>query len=168
MARAYLSSLSDRIARHWDAEIVPELERYIRVPAKSPHFDADWRAHGHIDAVVEQARAWAARQPIAGLKLEIVRLGDRTPLLFFDAPATAKGSSKTAVLYGHLDKQPEMTGWREGYGPWTPVIDQGRLYGRGGADDGYALFAAIAAIAALDAQGVPRPRCLGLVETCEE
>ena len=147
---------------------MPELVRYIRVPAKSPHFDKDWRANGHIDAVVEQARAWAARQPVTGLKLEVVRLGDRTPLLFFDAPATAKGSSKTAVLYGHLDKQPEMTGWREGYGPWTPVIDHGRLYGRGGADDGYALFASIAAIAALDAEGVPRPRCLGLIETCEE
>ena len=147
---------------------MPELVEYIRVPAKSPHFDADWRAHGHIDAVVEQARAWAARQPVAGLELEVVRLDNRTPLLFFDAPATAKGSPKTAVLYGHLDKQPEMTGWREGYGPWTPVIDRGRLYGRGGADDGYALFASIAAIAALDAEGVPRPRCLGLVETCEE
>src|SRR6185503_11760769 len=128
-----------------------------------------WKEHGHIDAAVEQARAWAARQPIAGLKLEVVRLDGRTPLLFFDAPAARAGASaKTAVLYGHLDKQPEMTGWREGYGAWTPVIDKGRLYGRGGADDGYAIFAALAAIAALDAEGVPRGRCVGLIETCEE
>ena len=148
---------------------MPELVRYIRVPAKSPHFDPEWRAHGHIDAAVDQARAWASKQPIDGLELEVVRLGDRTPLLFFDAPAKgARASGKTAVLYGHLDKQPEMTGWREGYGPWTPVIDRGRLYGRGGADDGYAIFAALAAIAALDAEGVARPRCLGLIETCEE
>ena len=148
---------------------MPELVAYIRVPAKSPHFDREWRAHGHIDAVVEQARAWASRQPIAGLALEVVRLEGRTPLLFFDAPAQGAGASaKTAVLYGHLDKQPEMTGWREGFGPWTLVIDRGRLYGRGGADDGYAIFAALAAIAALDAEAVARPRCVGLIETCEE
>jgi len=169
MSAGYLASLAQRIARHWDAEIVPELVAYIRVPAKSPHFDPQWKEHGHIDAAVEQARAWAARQPIAGLKLEVVRLDGRTPLLFFDAPAARAGASaKTAVLYGHLDKQPEMTGWREGYGAWTPVIDKGRLYGRGGADDGYAIFAALAAIAALDAEGVPRGRCVGLIETCEE
>src|SRR5947208_12216314 len=108
MNLGYLASLAQRIARHWDAEIVPELVAYIRVPAKSPHFDRQWKEHGHIDAVVEQARAWAARQPIAGLNLEVVRLEGRTPLLFFDAPANGKGASaKTCVLYGHLDKQPE-------------------------------------------------------------
>ncbi len=147
---------------------MPELVAYVRVPAKSPHFDREWASHGHIEAVVEQARAWASRQPIDGLTLEVVRLEGRTPLLFFDAPAKTGAARKTAVLYGHLDKQPEMTGWREGYGPWTPVIDRGRLYGRGGADDGYAIFASLAAVAALDAEAVARPRCVGLIETCEE
>jgi len=71
-------------------------------------------------------------------------------------------------MYGHLDKQPEMTGWREGLGPWLPVIEDGKLYGRGGADDGYAVFASLAAIGALQAQGAPHPRCVGLIETCEE
>jgi acetylornithine deacetylase/succinyl-diaminopimelate desuccinylase-like protein len=72
------------------------------------------------------------------------------------------------LLYGHLDKQPEMTGWREGSGPWQPVQEDGKLYGRGGADDGYAIFASLAAIGALQAQGVPHARCVGLIETCEE
>ena len=31
-------------------------------------------------------------------------------------------------LYGHLDKQPEMTGWRDGLGPWTPVLEDDKLY----------------------------------------
>jgi acetylornithine deacetylase/succinyl-diaminopimelate desuccinylase-like protein len=104
-----------------------------------------------------------------GLALEILRLPGRTPFLFFEVPARGAGaSSRTVALYGHLDKQPEMTGWRDGFGPWTPVYEEGRLYGRGGADDGYAVFAAIAAIMALDAQGLARPRCVGLIETCEE
>jgi acetylornithine deacetylase/succinyl-diaminopimelate desuccinylase-like protein len=164
-----LRMLDTRIARQWDDEIVPQLIDYIRLPAKSPHFDPEWRRHGHIDASIRQARAWAARQPIEAMKLEVVALDGRTPVLFFDVPARGKGASqKSVLLYGHLDKQPEMAGWRSNLGPWTPVIEDGRLYGRGGADDGYAVFAALSAIAALDAEGESRPRCVGLIETCEE
>ncbi|MGZ5079874.1 MAG: M20/M25/M40 family metallo-hydrolase [Usitatibacter sp.] len=159
--------LDTRISRQWDDDIVPQLIDYIRLPAKSPHFDPEWRKHGHIEAAILQARAWAARQDIKGLVLEVVRLEGRTPALYFDVPATG-AAQHTVVLYGHLDKQPEMTGWRAGLGPWTPVLENGRLYGRGGADDGYAVFAALSAIAALDAESVPRPRCVGLIETCEE
>ena len=159
--------LDTRIARQWDDDIVPQLVDYIRLPAKSPHFDHDWKRHGHIEAAVAQAHTWAARQGIKGMKLEVIRLEGRTPVLFFDVPATGP-HAQTVVFYGHLDKQPEMTGWRTGMGPWTPVIENQRLYGRGGADDGYAAFAALSAIGALDAENIPRPRCLGLIETCEE
>ena len=168
-ARQAFTAFEARIDRQWDEEIVAQLVEYIRLPAKSPHFDPQWREHGHIEAAVEQARRWVEAQRIEGMKLEVVRLEGRTPVLFFDIPARGQGASqKTIVLYGHLDKQPEMTGWREGFGPWIPVIEEGRLYGRGGADDGYAVFAAISAIKAIDAEGVARPRCLGLIETCEE
>ena len=159
--------LDTRIARQWDDDIVPQLIDYIRLPAKSPHFDPEWRSHGHIEAAIAQARTWAARQGIKGMKLEVIRLEGRTPVLFFDVPATGT-IAQTVVFYGHLDKQPEMTGWRSGMGPWTPVIENQRLYGRGGADDGYAVFAALSAIGALDAENIARPRCVGLIETCEE
>ena len=159
--------LDTRIARQWDDDIVPQLIEYIRLPAKSPHFDPDWKRHGHIEAAVAQAHGWAARQGIKGMQLEVIRLEGRTPLLFFDVQATGP-NPQTVVFYGHLDKQPEMTGWRNGFGPWTPVIENQRLYGRGGADDGYAVFAALSAIGALDAENVARPRCVGLIETCEE
>ncbi|HUJ00486.1 MAG TPA: M20 family metallopeptidase [Usitatibacter sp.] len=162
------AQLQGRIARQWDEDIVRQLVDYVRIPAKSPHFDPRWRENGHIEAAVRQARDWALAQPIAGLELEVVRLEGRTPVIFFDVPATPGASDQSVLLYGHLDKQPEMTGWRAGFGPWTPVIEEGRLYGRGGADDGYAVFAALSAILALDVQGVPRPRCVGLIETCEE
>ncbi len=163
------AALASRIARQWDDDIVAQLVEYVRLPAKSPHFDPRWREHGHIEAAIQQALAWAKRQSVEGMRLEVIRLEGRTPVLFFDIAARGAGASgKSVVLYGHLDKQPEMTGWRAGLGPWTPVIEQGRLYGRGGADDGYAVFAALSAIAALDAEGVARPRCVGLIETCEE
>ncbi|HRH88594.1 MAG TPA: M20 family metallopeptidase [Rubrivivax sp.] len=154
--------------RSWDERIVPALTDYIAVPAKSPMFDADWQAHGLLDRVVRDAATWVEGRKVRGLTLEVIRLEGRTPLIFFDVPATRAGSTHTVVFYGHLDKQPEFNGWRSDLGPWTPKLENGRLYGRGGADDGYAVYAAITAIEALDAQGIARPRCVGLIETCEE
>ena len=157
------------ISAQWDADIVPQLIEYIKIPAKSPGFDREWAAHGFLDAAIKQAQAWVAAQNVPGLTLEIVRIAGRTPVLFFDIPATGGlDKSNTVLLYGHLDKQPEMTGWRDGFGPWIPVYEDGKLYGRGSADDGYAVFAALSAIMALDAQGIARPHCVGLIETCEE
>jgi len=163
------ADLAATVARHWDTEIVAQLVDYIRVPAKSPHFDPQWQANGYIERVAGDALAWVRRQPVRGLAADIVRLPDRTPVLYFDVPATGQGAgAPTVLLYGHLDKQPEMTGWRDGLGPWIPVQEDGRLYGRGGADDGYAVYASLAAIVALQAAGLPHARCVGLIETCEE
>ena len=161
--------LLDDISHQWDTDIVPQLIEYVKLPAKSPGFDHDWAKHGFLDAAIEQARIWVMAQNVAGLTVEVVRADGRTPVLFFNIPGTGDvDPDKTVLLYGHLDKQPEMTGWRAGLGAWTPVYEGGRLYGRGSADDGYAVFAALSAIMALDRQGVSRPHCVGLIETCEE
>jgi len=162
------ASLMRYSSERWDEAIVPALTDYIGIPAKSPMFDAEWAAHGHIDRVVRDAAAWVEARKVAGLTLEVVRLPGRTPVIFFEIPATRAGSTETVLMYGHLDKQPEFTGWRHDLGPWTPKLENGQLYGRGGADDGYAIYAAITAVEALDRQGIGRPRVVGLVETCEE
>ncbi len=153
------------IEQAWDGSILPRLMEYIRIPNKSPHFDADWRANGHMENAVGLAEAWCREQRIRGLSVEVVRLENRTPVLFMEIPGQ---SDATVLLYGHLDKQPEMTGWREGLGPWTPVVEGDRLYGRGGADDGYAVFASLTAIRALQEQGMAHARCVVLIECCEE
>lgn len=164
-----LAELRSFTARKWDDDLLPRLVDYVRVPAKSPGFDPSWAAHGHLKAVIESARDWCRAQPIAGMTMEIVSIDGLTPCLFFDIPATGGlGNDSSVLFYGHLDKQPEMVGWREGLGPWTPVIENGRLYGRGAADDGYAVYAALTIVQAIDAQKLPRPRCVGLIETCEE
>ncbi|MDR2128681.1 MAG: M20/M25/M40 family metallo-hydrolase [Burkholderiaceae bacterium] len=152
----------------WDRHIVAELSEYIRIPAKSPAFDAQWAANGFIDAAVRHVTRWIEAQAVSGLRLDIVRLPGRTPLLFFEIAATRAASTQTVLMYGHLDKQPESTGWRADLGPWTPKYENGRLYGRGSADDGYAPYAAIAAVLALQQQNVPHPRIVGLIETSEE
>lgn len=153
----------------WDAEIVPQLVEYIRIPNKSPMFDADWVKNGHMDRAVALMETWARAQSVPGMQLEVVQLEGRTPLIFIDIPATSGGSNDDCVLlYGHLDKQPEMTGWDADKGPWVPVLEGDRLYGRGGADDGYAIFGSLTAIMALQAQGVAHARCVVLIEACEE
>ncbi len=153
------------IDQFWDESIVPALAEYIRIPAKSPHFDKDWEAGGHIEKAVSFAAGWCEKNALSGMKLEIVRLPGRTPVLYVEV---AGDKRETVLVYGHLDKQPEMTGWREGLGPWTPVIEDGKLYGRGGADDGYAVFCALAALRALKASGRPNARIAMLIECCEE
>jgi acetylornithine deacetylase/succinyl-diaminopimelate desuccinylase-like protein len=154
--------------QRWDEALVPLLTDYIGVPAKSPMFDADWQTNGHIERVVRDAAAWVEGCKVPGLKLEVVRIEGRTPVIFFEIEGTKAGSSDTVVMYGHLDKQPEFTGWRNDLGPWTPKYENGLLYGRGGADDGYAVYAAITAVESLKAQGLTHPRIVGLIETCEE
>lgn len=155
------------ISAAWDNDIVAQLEDYIRIPAKSPMFDADWAQHGHIDRVVRNAASWIEAQNIKGLKLEVVRLAGRTPVLFFEVAASSR-STQTVLLYGHLDKQPEASGWRADLGPWSPKYIEGKLYGRGAADDGYSVYASIAAIAAIQNQQVAHPRIVALIETSEE
>lgn len=151
----------------WDDEIVPALTDYIRIPNKSITFDPDWETHGHMERAVALFAAWATARlsQLAGSSLEVVRLPGRTPLIVIEVPGTAPG---TVLMYGHLDKQPEMDGWDDGYGPWVPKLKDGKLYGRGGADDGYAMFASIAALLALKEQGIGHARCVILIEASEE
>jgi acetylornithine deacetylase/succinyl-diaminopimelate desuccinylase-like protein len=156
----------------WDESIVPALCEYIRIPNKSSHFDSEWEKHGHMDAAAELMRQWCEAHALPGMKTSIVRLPGRTPLLFIDVPATGGDTGKSGtdcvLMYGHMDKQPEFTGWAEGLGPWTPVIRNGRLYGRGGADDGYAVFGSLLALRALAEQKIPHARCVILIEGSEE
>ena len=160
---------SDRVSAFvqgvWDQDIVPALTEYIRIPAKSPMFDAQWAEHGHIDRAVELITNWARRRRIEGLQIEVVRIPGRTPVILMEAPGAG---GDTVLLYGHCDKQPEMVGWAADGGPWTPVRRGDRLFGRGAGDDGYAAFAALTAIEALEAQGVPHARCVVLIEGSEE
>jgi acetylornithine deacetylase/succinyl-diaminopimelate desuccinylase-like protein len=152
----------------WDQHVLPALEDYVRVPALSVAFDPEWASNGHLDSVVESAAAWARSRPVAGLSVEVVRLPGRTPLLWFEVEPTGGADADTVLLYGHLDKQPPMTGWREGLGPWDPVVVDDRLYGRGAADDGYALYASMVAVEAIQAGGGHHVRLVGMIECSEE
>lgn len=164
----------EHVSAAWDTDIVHRLEEYIRIPAKSPMFDAQWSEAGLLDTVVRNTAQWIEAQKVPGLQLEVIRLEGRTPVIFFEIPASGgeagevPASGETVLMYGHLDKQPEFSGWRNDLGPWTPKYEDGKLYGRGGADDGYAAYAAIAALQALKDQKLRHPRVVGLIETCEE
>jgi acetylornithine deacetylase/succinyl-diaminopimelate desuccinylase-like protein len=159
-----VAAITEYVNGTWDRSIVPALCDYVRIPNKSPLFDPEWERHGHMERAVELLANWCRCQPIAGMTVKIARLPGRTPLIFVDIP----GGKDTVLLYGHLDKQPEFTGWDQGLSPWEPVIRDGRLYGRGGADDGYAVFSSLTAIAALQTRKILHARCVVLIEACEE
>lgn len=155
----------NKISEQWDSDIIPQLENYIRIPAKSPMFDKNWKASGHIAKAMDLIKNWCEKQPIKNKKIELLQIENRTPVLLIDIPGD---SDKTILLYGHMDKQPEMVGWDADLGPWKPVIKEGKLYGRGGADDGYAAFASLSAIAYLQSLNIPHARCVVLIEASEE
>jgi acetylornithine deacetylase/succinyl-diaminopimelate desuccinylase-like protein len=156
---------ADFINAMWDDEIIPEISEYIKIPNKSPHFDPDWEKNGYMETAVKMLDKWSRTQPIKDMTVEIVRIEGRTPVLFIDIPGQ---SDDIVLLYGHYDKQPEFSGWDDDLDPWTPVIKDGKLYGRGGADDGYAVFGSLTAIRALQEQGIPHAHCVVIVEGCEE
>ena len=167
------SALTRTVRGLWDDDILPSLSALVAVPAISPIFDPAWASHGHLAAAVEHVRAWLADRDLPGATVEVVQLPDRTPVLLVDVPGTAPAAgappaSDTVLMYGHLDKQPPVGGWGEGLGPWTPVVRDGRLYGRGAADDGYSGYAAIAAIEGVRRAGGAHARCVVLLETGEE
>jgi acetylornithine deacetylase/succinyl-diaminopimelate desuccinylase-like protein len=149
----------------WDGSIVSRLEEYITIPNQSPAYDPEWDTNGHMDKVVKLATDWVKAQKVAGLEMEVIKLEGRTPVIYMEIPGD---SDETILLYGHLDKQPPMLPWAEGLDPYKPVVRDGRLYGRGGADDGYAIFGSVAALQALKDQGIPHGRCVVIIETCEE
>jgi acetylornithine deacetylase/succinyl-diaminopimelate desuccinylase-like protein len=161
---ARTTAFMDRI---WDDEIIPVLTDYIRIPNKSPAFDAEWETHGYMERAVQMFTAWAndKLKHFPGASLEVVRLKGRTPLILIEIPGPSSG---TVLMYGHLDKQPEMAGWAEGTGPWQPILKDNKLYGRGGADDGYAMFASLAALLALKEQGLAHARAVIIIEASEE
>src|SRR5215472_5223094 len=159
------AQIRDFVDKLWNREIIPALVEFGRIPNKSVSFDPEWASHGHMQRAVDLLSEWAQRRAIPGMKLEVVRIEGRTPLIFIDVPGT---SNDQVLLYGHLDKQPEMAGWRKGLDPWAPVREGDLLYGRGLADDGYAMFACLAALGALHAAKIPHARCTIIVEACEE
>ena len=165
--------ITSHIAAVWAADVLPTLQDYIRIPCVSQAFDPDWKANGHQDRATEMIRSWCAARNIAGLTVEVIELPGRSPLIVAEVPAFATDlatcpADDTVLLYGHCDKQPEMVGWRDDLGPWQPVLENDRLYGRGGADDGYAAFASLLAIEAAQRAGTPHARLIVLIEASEE
>ena len=166
-------TVRDTVRGLWDSEILPSLRELVTIPALSPNFDADWAESGHLDTAIEHLKGWLAARDLPGAELEVLRLdgeqGPRSPVLMLDVPATADAAERdTVLLYGHLDKQPPVDNWSAGLGPWTPVQRGERLYGRGSADDGYAGYAAMAALEATRAAGGSHARTVLLLETGEE
>lgn len=153
------------ISTLWDKSILPTLIEYIKIPNKSPHFDKHWQKNGYMKQAVELITAWCKQNAVPDMQLEVIQEGDRTPVILMEIPGH---SDDTILLYGHMDKQPEMTGWDEDLGPWKPVLKGDKLYGRGGADDGYSAFASLAALKSLKEQNIPHARCVILIEASEE
>jgi len=150
-----------------ERDVLETLTAFGAIPSLSPEFDAEWAEHGYLEQAAQLLADWARSRKFASADVTIHRLPGRTPTLVVTVDSTA-GEGGTVVLYGHLDKQPPLGDWSEGLNPFVPVRRDDRLYARGLSDDGYALFAALSAIEAMEAYGIPHGRCVVLIEASEE
>jgi acetylornithine deacetylase/succinyl-diaminopimelate desuccinylase-like protein len=164
-----LGALAGYVDRLWEDSVLPVLSSYVGVRCLSPSFDPAWAENGEIVRAARMLAEWADSRRVPGCVVEVVEREGLTPVVLADVPATpGAGGDLVTLLYGHLDKQPPLGSWREGLDPFVAVRDGERLYGRGTADDGYAIFAAIGALEALAATGTPHGRCVVLIEASEE
>jgi len=157
-----------RVLASWRDAVVPFLLEFGAIPDLSPAYDPEWESRGELDRAAECMAAFARGRDLPGATVEVVRIPGLTPTVLVDVPASRPGAAGTVVVYGHYDKQPPFTGWSEGRGPWTPTLEGDRLYGRGVADDGYALPSALVALEAVRAAGGRHARCVVLAEGSEE
>lgn len=151
----------------WSGETLEALSAFVRIPSKSTAFDSEWEKHGYLLQALKEAATWG-KERFANGRFEILQHKGCPPALFIDIPATNSHNGRPAFFYGHFDKQPETEGWAEGLAPWKPVLSNGRLYGRGAADDGYSFYLALTAVKALEVENIPHARIVGLFETNEE
>ena len=162
-----MQAIDETVARMWQGETLQALCDFVRIPARSVGFDPNWEQNGFLLQACEDAARWA-KTLFPNAVFEVLSEPGRSPALFFEIPASGCSCPESVFFYGHFDKQPEGEGWTQGRKAFTPSVEGRRLYGRGAADDGYNFYAAMTALAALDENGAPRPRAVGLYETAEE
>lgn len=151
----------------FEREALGTLLEYSTIPCLSPNYDTNWVENGHLERSIQLLAEWARGRKLADFEVEIHRLDGRTPLLCVTVEATCDAPG-TAVLYGHLDKQPPLGEWSDGLSPFSPVRRGDRVFARGIADDGYSTFSALLALEALEANRIGHSRCIVLIEASEE
>lgn len=156
--------MRDWIDTYWENEAIPGLIEFGKIPNVSQEYAPNWKSEGHMAQAAAFLKQWASARAIAGARVSVIEKNEKAPVLVVEVP----GSGDTVLFYGHMDKQPPMLPWREGLDPWNPIREGDLLYGRGLADDGYALFAALGAIEAAQKTGKQLPRVVILIEAGEE
>ena len=159
--------LKNYVNTEFDKTFEPSLEEFIRIPNLSPAYDPEWKTNGKLKQAAEHLKNFAEQIGIKGLKTTLFGDQETTPLLFININASEQ-TDKTVLMYGHFDKQPAFTGWDINKGPTIPIIQDGRLYGRGSSDDGYALYSALLSIKALQKLSISHPKIKIIIEGDEE
>lgn len=129
----------------WKVESLVHSLDFIRIPNLSPAFDQEWNTNGRQEDAAKHILDWALAQGVEGIKGEIIKEKDLTPIVFLEIEGTPD-VNRNILMYGHFDKQPPFVGWNEGLAPTKPVLIGDKLYGRGGADDGYAIYGCIMSV----------------------
>lgn len=147
---------------------LPSFKTFLTIENCTPAYDPDWDKNGLLKSAASHLKAYALKSSgVQGLNAILSSDEGKTPFLLVTVDSTS-GDGKSILLYGHFDKQPPNSGWSQGLGPYLPVEKDGYLYGRGSADDGYAFYAMLTIIKALQNFNIPHPKFVIILEGSEE
>ena len=161
-------SLKKYIDKQFSLNVIPNLMNFIRIPNLSPLYDENWDTNGLLLKAANLVISFAKSLELKNAEINLIHDKGYSPLIFIDIPASRKNDTRTVLFYAHYDKQPHGEGWDEDKSPINPVIIDGHLYGRGSADDGYALFSILTAIKTCQDYDCPMPRICCIFEGAEE
>ena len=147
---------------------LPYLMDFIRIPNLSPAFDYNWSTNGLLEKTANFVLSFINSLSLKNATTNLIQDKGYTPLIFIEISPSRPNDSRTILFYAHFDKQPHGTGWDEDKGPTKPVVENNRLYGRGSADDGYAIFSILTIIKACQDHNCPLPRICVIFEGAEE
>ena len=162
-----IADLQSRVVKEIDEGVIPTLIEYIRVPSLSPMYDPNWESNGLMVQAQEIILSYVKSLGIRNFTHDLLK-EDGKPWMFYGEVAPTSPELGTILIYGHMDKQPHFPDWIPGTNNTEPAIIDDKLYGRGGADDGYALPSAAMLIKTLQDMGVPHGRIVIIGETEEE
>ena len=163
-----IKSLKKYVDKQFILNTLPNLMNFIRIPNLSPLYDDDWNTNGLLLKAANLIISFAKSLELKNAEINLLQDKGYTPLIFIDIPASRINDTRTILFYAHYDKQPHGEGWDEDKSPINPVIIDGHLYGRGSADDGYALFSILTAIKTCQDYNCPMPRICCIFEGAEE
>ena len=160
--------LHETISKIFNTTTLPNLMNFIRIPNTSPEFDPDWDKNNLLLKASKLIITFIKTLQLKNTEITLLKDENHTPFILTETKSSKEKEKNTILFYAHIDKQPNCEGWDKGKSATNPIIENGRLYGRGSIDDGYAIYSILTAIKYCQDNNLFTNRIICIFECSEE